>query len=293
MGLVTLSQMNAQVRQLADVVSAQGQFPDAEINSYINNSFQKLYDKMVGEFGEDYFVASPYSLNILPGQDTYPLPGVAAAVWLPLTTYTLGALVQNINGVYVATSSTGESAASGGPSGLGTGIVDGTVTWSYIQPFYKIMGVDVALNSSTNLFISIKRFNFNERNLYNWTPVAWNTLGVANVMYRLQGGNIRFVPGPVLPSAIARIWYIPQMPLLVNPTDSFDGVNGWEQYVILDAAIKVRIKEQNEVADLVALKEDELARITASMRNRDAGAPPTVTDVNKENSFPLSLWGSW
>ena len=51
--------------------------------------------------------------------------------WLPLTLYVPGAIVTNDGGkVYIAVTN-GLSAASGGPTGTGSGIVDGTVTWNY------------------------------------------------------------------------------------------------------------------------------------------------------------------
>lgn len=57
----------------------------------------------------------------------------APAAWAAATLYTKGALVLNDTGkIYYATSKSGTSAGSGGPTGTGTAITDNTVTWCYV-----------------------------------------------------------------------------------------------------------------------------------------------------------------
>lgn len=53
--------------------------------------------------------------------------------WLPSTAYNVGDKVSNFGNAYTATVA-GTSAASPGPSGTGSVIVDGTVTWTYASP---------------------------------------------------------------------------------------------------------------------------------------------------------------
>jgi lysophospholipase L1-like esterase len=53
--------------------------------------------------------------------------------WAPNTAYTVGTYVQNGGNVYKCTTA-GTSASSGGPSGTGTSITDGTAVWSYVMP---------------------------------------------------------------------------------------------------------------------------------------------------------------
>lgn len=55
------------------------------------------------------------------------------SVWVASTSYTLGDIRSNGGNAYQAVSS-GTSAGSGGPTGTSTAIVDGTVTWKYINP---------------------------------------------------------------------------------------------------------------------------------------------------------------
>jgi hypothetical protein len=53
-----------------------------------------------------------------------------ALAWLASTAYAVGDRVSNGANTYVATTA-GTSAASGGPTGTGTGITDGTAVWSF------------------------------------------------------------------------------------------------------------------------------------------------------------------
>jgi hypothetical protein len=53
--------------------------------------------------------------------------------WATQTTYVIGDLVVNGSNVYVCDTD-GVSAASGGPTGTGTNIVDGTARWDYVGP---------------------------------------------------------------------------------------------------------------------------------------------------------------
>ncbi|UTV53233.1 major capsid protein P2 [Burkholderia arboris] len=57
----------------------------------------------------------------------------ASAAWAATTAYTVGTQVSNGGNVYLCTVA-GTSAGSGGPSGNGTAIVDGGVTWQYVAP---------------------------------------------------------------------------------------------------------------------------------------------------------------
>ena len=55
-----------------------------------------------------------------------------AGNWIPsYAFYSIGLFVTNNGNIYICTG-TGTTASSGGPSGEGTGIVDGTVTWDFV-----------------------------------------------------------------------------------------------------------------------------------------------------------------
>jgi hypothetical protein len=57
--------------------------------------------------------------------------GLVSQAWQASTAYVLNQHVSNGGNVYICTTA-GTSASSGGPSGTGTGIADGTAVWAYV-----------------------------------------------------------------------------------------------------------------------------------------------------------------
>jgi hypothetical protein len=57
----------------------------------------------------------------------------ATGIWAASTAYALNAVINNGANCYKVTTA-GTSGTSGGPTGTGTGITDGTVTWAYVGP---------------------------------------------------------------------------------------------------------------------------------------------------------------
>ena len=140
----------------------------------------------------------------------------------------------------------------------------------------KLVGVDLKLGASADSWVSIKQFQFAERNRFS-VPNFQNFWGLTNLRYRLVGSQIMFTPMPSAGQSI-RLWYVPRMAQLTAPTDALEGFSGWTEYVIVDAAIKCRVKEESDTSDLRADKAALIARIEAAADNRDAGAPQRVAD---------------
>lgn len=154
---------------------------------------------------------------------------------------------------------------------------------SYALPadFYKLRGVDIR-RGSTGQWATVKRFNFNRRNEQQ-NAYAWNMLGLPYMEYRLVGSNIRFNGTPDT-SLQFRIFYYPAATKLVNDSDSYDDVNQYAEYVVIDAAIKMMQKEESDVSVLMAQKEAMRQRIIAMAAGRDANEPASITDVYAEDS---------
>ena len=70
---------------------------------------------------------------------------------------------------------------------------------------------------------------------------------------------------------------------LSNGTETADGVSGWLEYVITDAAIKAAQKEESDTTTLQFQKQALIKRIEAAAENRDAGSPATIADVQWTN----------
>lgn len=132
--------------------------------------------------------------------------------------------------------------------------------------FYKLNGVDYFLNG---ILQPMDKFVFEDRNKY-----VYNT----NVVrYRIIKNDLVLKP---MPSAqTVTIWYTPAITLMALDADTVDGVNGWEDWIVLDASIKCMMKEESDVSMLLAEKQGLEKRIKEMSRNRDQGKPDRVTDV--------------
>ncbi len=60
----------------------------------------------------------------------------------------------------------------------------------------------------------------------------------------------------------------------------YDGVNGWEEYAVLDAAIYMLDKEESSSTHLVRRKDALRARLEAMTENRNAAEPVMIRDVS-------------
>ena len=192
---------------------------------------------------EDYFIAPPISFTSNGNQFLYPLP----------------------NG-----SNTFQN-------GLNPAI---TVT---PPPFYKLIGVDLALNNAANSYVTVNKFNFSDRNRFIYPNTASTIYGVFNLQYRLMGKNIEFIPTPSASQQI-RLWYIPRLQELLMDTDITDvGISGWVEYVIVKAAYYALTKEESDTTSLVMQLGALQKRIEESAANRDAGMPDRISDTNMRN----------
>lgn len=78
--------------------------------------------------------------------------GLVSEPWAASKAYLLNQQVHNGGNVYVCTTA-GTSAASGGPTGTGTGITDGTAVWSYVGPLDMALD-NTSLNASQAVSVS-------------------------------------------------------------------------------------------------------------------------------------------
>jgi hypothetical protein len=246
---MSLGQLRLMSQQRADRVGSNF-VTLPEWNSFINQAMYELYDLLITA-DEEYFVATPaqWTSQSANGSQTYlyPLPDGS-------TTFTNG--------------------------------ITGNTTF-IAPPFYKLKGVDLALNSAQNAWVTVNKFNFIDRNRFVYPNTASTIYGVFNLQYRLLGSNIELIPTPSAGQSL-RIWYIPRLPQLLMDTDiTSTGISGWNQYIIIRAAKYALDKEESDTSkldqELVFLKQ----RIEETAVNRDTGQPDRISDVRQNGQ-----WGS-
>lgn len=145
--------------------------------------------------------------------------------------------------------------------------------------FYKLVGVDV---KDAGEYRTLKPYMQNERNeLSGITPFPWNN---SYMRYRLIKDKVKFI-GKDNYSDTVRILYIPTPDELTSTVDEVDGVNGWEQYIIVDVARKMAMKEESYTkgfeAELMKIEQ----RIEAMAEERDNSQSARVQDVSRDRYF--------
>jgi hypothetical protein len=114
--------------------------------------------------------------------------------------------------------------------------------------------------------------------------------GQSNINYRLIGNNVEIVPDDHAPGTY-RFWYIPSYTTLALDADTVDGVNGWEEYIIVDACIKCLEKEESDTSVFERQKAKLEQRIEEMASNRDLDQPERITDIQQgqfDLDFPFS-----
>ncbi len=140
--------------------------------------------------------------------------------------------------------------------------------------FYKLLGIEAKL--SGNDWIELLRLNFRNRNIYNYSPFYAGYIDYPK--YKLQGSQILLRPVPQAGMEV-RIWYVNVPGTLVADGDTFDFINGWDDFVACDVAIRCLNPEESDVSALMAQKAEITERILRTATFRDAGQPARVTKV--------------
>lgn len=167
-----------------------------------------------------------------------------------------GMLVEALGEEYVSSSSSFTTVADQSDYGLPTG-------------FYKLYGVDLSYHG---VMRSLKRYERAERNTYRELRPE------ALPRYSLVGSNLRLYPAPS-GGLTGAILYAPEATTLVNAGDSVTYPNGWERFIVIDAAIQALLKEESSVTALVNERESIVREIRDAKEARDMANPKRVTDV--------------
>jgi hypothetical protein len=155
--------------------------------------------------------------------------------------------------------------------------VAGTERYALPSDFYKLIGApEVNLGNGPQ---QLKRWSWDERPSYldasGWSPNA-------PVSYRLYGRDqISFLPIPSAVHAVT-VHYVPTPTQLAADADFYDGRAGWEEWVIVDVAMKIEIKAERDIAELRAERDELWADITRSAKSLDQGAPDRVRETSND-----------
>ncbi len=160
----------------------------------------------------------------------------------------------------------------------------GVETYALPAGYYGTVRIDRVEGSS---YLPLVEYMITERTNYEN-----NGTGLA-AAYSIQGSNVSLLPVPS--SGTYRHIYIPAPVDLSDTTlypdsTTIDGVSGWEEFIIVDAARKMLQKEESSTIalerDLGRLKE----RIEEMAQNRAWASPRRVTDVQSSRVDAMDWW---
>lgn len=140
--------------------------------------------------------------------------------------------------------------------------------------FYRALGVDLPNFWGTSRPYSLRRFSFAERNRRAGALFA---AGYDPPTYRIEGGVIRWEPTSAAPTSAVTLWYIPT-PAALATGGSFDGVNGWDEFVVCWGVRYVKEKQEEDSGPAILKLREAEARVRESA-GRIVQDPVTVADV--------------
>lgn len=112
-------------------------------------------------------------------------------------------------------------------------------------------------------------------------PLAWTEYG-GGQYYTLEndstGVNVRWWPTPTATHTVTMTW-IPCAAELSADGDTFDGINGWEDWVVHDVGVYVLQKEESDPSVLMAERAKIEARIRKLAKGRDHNVAARPRDV--------------
>ncbi len=252
-GEMSLYELRLRSQETADRVGSQF-VTTPEWNSFLRLGCYELYDLLIDSY-EDIFSDQQVFIQTNGTTQYYPVPNG--------TSNYLGG---NYNGV------------TGTPA----------------PKLYKLVGMDLNVDTSniTQAWVTLRKFNFIDRNRFVYPNSTSTIYGVYNMGYRWMGNQINFIPVPA-GNQVVRAWYAPILPALLSDSDvTTIGFSGWLRYVIARAAKYALDKEegtetQNLTEELGFLK----ARIESAAQNKDLGSPDRISETRSDPLMSGLGWG--
>lgn len=304
-GLVYLSDLIDQVRNESDQNNSQF-VTDLEIATYLNNSWKELYDMLIGAYGEDISVARRASFMTQNNQDLYPLPdGILTfmnsyqnVTFVAPPFYKLLGLDYNLNPVNPQGYITLKSFPFAERNRFST--PNFASFWGFVNIRYRLSGnnlyfTPIPQNGQIMRIWYIPRPIDLVSKITGTSTIGSITINVTDILTP-QVGMQFFGPG-VPPNttitAVGSTTITLSNPVLAGTTNGVfkmfayttqvDGISGWEEYAIVDAAMKVMGKEESGTEALMARKLALKKRIEDIAANRDPGTAARTADVSSGN----------
>lgn len=152
-------------------------------------------------------------------------------------------------------------------------VVNGTDTYSLPATFYKLRAIFVTVGSS---YIELHPFHIQEIGKYQYAG-GWYT--DAPMAYHLTGSNILFKPTPNGAYTVT-LYFTPAPARVSVVSETFDGIAGWEEFVVWDSAAKVMARDERDPSYAQGKAREQLQRITRMAATRNSAEPSKILKRN-------------
>ncbi len=164
-------------------------------------------------------------------------------------------------------------------------IFGNTVTYPLPSDFYKLDGVDLALDAGGR-YLTLRPFQFLERNKFR-SSLNLATAPFGQIYrYMIVGNTIQFVPLPTSQATI-QLWYTPEPVVITSLSQVLSLPIGTDEYMSLYIACAMLAKEESDNTALNSKRLEVLEQLKHSLRERDAGSANYVVDESAINSGAL------
>ena len=163
--------------------------------------------------------------------------------------------------------------------------------------FLKLRGVNyqfqLVASGQPPLWYTVPKFNWMERNQQNLSAgisTSWNRY---NISYNLMDQGIEIIPANYCQGTY-EVVYTPKFQYLTSPTSIlplYMNSQGWSEYAVVDACIKIFNKQNLDPSGFMAEKEALRQRLISAAKNRDSGGCKSVADVRYTNQD--YMWGNF
>lgn len=299
-GVVTLLDIMTLVRQEADMVNS-GFITDPELVSFIQNSYKDLYNLLVTSYGEDYYAAVPASFVTSNNQDKYDLPnGSNTFLDNNGNTITPPAFYKLLGVDYQLSPNNPQGYITLKPFPFSErnrfAIPNFASFWGFTNVRYRLLGNQIwftpipVAGQTIRLYYAPRPMNLintilgsttAQSTTVNVTDVTTPQVGMAVFGQGISSGTtITAVGVSTITLSKPAQGTLSNIALQIfDYNTQIDGVAGWEEYIVIDAAIKCKDKEESDVSVLIARKNEKKKDIEGIAANRDPGSASRTVDV--------------
>ncbi len=304
-GIVTLGSLRIQSQERSDQLNSSF-LSTSEWNRNIMGSYKELYDLLISAYGNDYYVTVPLTFATDGVTMLYPLPDGATAFTNAVTgASTTPPAFYKLLGVDLQLS-------PGNPQSYVT-------IWSFnfsdrnryaapnFQSFYGVTNLRCRLQGDKLWFTPLPAAG---QTIQLWqvprpadvqpevicglsastTVTCTDTSNLSTGMsVQVPGSLAAFPAGTTISTITANVSFTTNNAATITAANQLvrcwkdsttvDGVSGWEEYIVLDAALKAMGKEESDPSLLGQQKLAMKQRLIDMAENRNIGSPATISDV--------------